>query len=92
MKLRIKTVSFALDAARILDGVMMSVNGLYSVEGVDSMITAEINFGTATAIKLIDLEGLPLSNPICLVKSQTLQDVRVNQDKRGLDERPGQFL
>ena len=92
MKLNLKTVSFALDAARILDGVMMSVNGLYSVEGVDWMITAEINFGSATALKLTDLEGLPSSNPICVVKSQTLQDVRVNHEKRGLDERPGQFL
>ena len=59
MKLNLKMVSFALDAARILDGVMMSVNGLYSVEGVDWMIAAENNFGSATALKLTDLEGLP---------------------------------
>ena len=59
MKLNLQTVSFAADAMRMLNGARLSVNGLYSITGVDWLIAAGINFGSTTALKFADLEGLP---------------------------------
>ena len=35
MKFKLQTVSFAADAMRMLNGASLSVNGLYSITGVD---------------------------------------------------------
>ena len=40
MKLNLQTVSFAADAMRMLYGARLSVNGLYSITGVDWLIAA----------------------------------------------------
>ena len=37
MKLNLQTVSFAADAMRMLNGARLSVSGLYSITGVDSL-------------------------------------------------------
>ena len=51
MKLNIQTVSFAADAMRMLNGAKLSVNGLYSITGMDWLIAAGINFSSATALR-----------------------------------------
>ena len=61
-KLNLQTVMFAADAIRMLNGARLSVNGLYSIAGVDWLITAGINFSSTTALRFADLEGLPSNN------------------------------
>ena len=46
IKLNPQTVRFAADALRMLNGVRLSVNGLYSIAGVDWLISAGINFSS----------------------------------------------
>ena len=51
MKLNLQTVNFAADAMRILNGARLSVNGLYSITGVDWLIAAGINYNSTTALR-----------------------------------------
>ena len=62
MKLNLQTVSFAADAMRMLNGASLSVNGMYSIPGVDSLIAAGINFSSTTVLRFADLKGLPSNN------------------------------
>ena len=67
----------------MLDVAKLSVNRLYSIDGVDLLISAEVNFSSATSLRLAELKGLPSSNTMRHVNSRTLQDLRVNQAKKG---------
>ena len=82
MKLNLQTVSFAADAMRVLSGARLSVNGLYSITGVDSLIAAGINFNSTSALRFADLEGLPSNNTMGPVNARPLQDVKLNHDER----------
>ena len=55
----LQTVSFAAHAMRIMNRARLSVNGLYSITGVDWLIAADINFSSTTALRFADLEELP---------------------------------
>ena len=93
MKMNLDDVRFAVDAVQLLDSVTSSVNGLYPIEGVEWLITAEINFSSATVLRIADFEGLPSKNSMGSVNARTLQDVRrVNNEKQRRDERPERFL
>ena len=46
MKLNLQAVSFAADAIRMLNGGRLSVNGLYSIAGVDWLIAAGLNLSS----------------------------------------------
>ena len=81
MKLNLQTVSFAADAMRKLNGARLSVNGLYSITGVDWLIAAGINFSSTTALRFADLEGLPSNNTMGPVNARPLQDVKLNHDE-----------
>ena len=59
IKLNLQTVSFAADVMRMLNGARLSVNGIYSITGVDSLIAAGINFSSTTALRFADLEDCP---------------------------------
>ena len=60
MKLNLQTVSFAADAMRMLNGARLSVNGLYSITGVDWLIAAGINFSSTTALRFAADRGTTL--------------------------------
>ena len=92
MKLNLQTVSFAADAMRMLNGARLSVNGLYSITGVDWLIGAGINFSPTTAVRFADLEGLPSNNIMGPVNGRPLQDVKLNHDEGYRKERPRRFL
>ena len=92
MKLNLQQVSFAADVMRLLNGARLSVNGLYSMTGVDWLIAARINFSSTTALIFTDLEGLPSNNTMCPVNARPLQDVKLNYDEGNREERPGGFL
>ena len=92
MKLNLQTVSFTADAMRMLNGVRLSVSGLYSITGVDWLIAAGIIFSSTTALRFADLEGLPSNNTIGPVNARPLQDVKLNHDERNREERSGRFL
>ena len=62
MKLDLQRVSFIEDARRMLNGARLSVSRLYSITGVDWLISAGINFSSTTALRFADLEGLPSNN------------------------------
>ena len=91
MKLNLQTVSFAADAMRMLNGASLSVNGLYSIPGVEWLIAAGINFNSTPAL-IADLEGLPSNNTMGPVNARPLQDVKLNNDEGNQEERPGRFL
>ena len=92
MKLDSQTVRFAADAIRMLNGARLSVNGLYSIAGVDWLISAGINFSSTTALKFADLEGLPSNNTMGPVNARPLQDKKMNHDEGNREERPGKIL
>ena len=92
MKLNLQTVRFAADAIRMLNGARLSVNGLYSIAGVDWLIAAGINFSSTTVLRFADLEGMPSNNTMGPVNTRTLQDVKMNHGEGNQDERPGRFL
>ena len=92
MKSNLRTVSFAADAMKMLNRARMSVNGLYSITGVDWLIAAGINFSSTTALRFADSEGLSLNNTMGTVNARPLQDVKLNHDEANREERPGRFL
>ena len=92
MKLNLQTVSFAANAMKTLNGARLSVNGLYSITGVDCLIAAGINFSSTTALRYADLEGLPSNNTMGPVNARPLQDVKLNHDEGNREERPERFL
>ena len=92
MKLDLQRVSFIEDARRMLNGAMLSVSRLYSINGIDWLIAASINFSSTTALRFADLEGLPSNNTMGPVNARPLQDVRLNHDEGNREERPGRFL
>ena len=93
MKLHLQTVRFTADAIRMLNGARQSVNGLYSIAGVDWLVAAGINFSSTTALRFADLEGLPSNNnTMGPVNARPLQDVKLNHDEGNREESPGRFL
>ena len=82
MKLNLQTMSFAADAMMMLNGARLSVNGLYSLTGLDWLIAAGINFSSTTTLRFADLEGLPSNSTMGIVKARPLQDVKMNHDER----------
>ena len=92
MKLNLQTVSFAADAMRMLNGARLSVNGLYSITGVDWLTAAGINFSSTAALRFADLEGLPSNNTMGPVNARALQGVKLNHDEGNQKERPGTLL
>ena len=81
IKLNLQTVRFAADAMRMFNGARLSVNGLYSLAGVDWLIAAGINFSSTTALRFADLEGLPSNKTMGPVNARPLQDVKLNHDE-----------
>ena len=92
MKLNHQTVRYVADAIRMLNGARLSVNGLYSIAGVDWLIAAGINFSSTTALRFADLEGLPSNNTMGPANARRLQDVKFNHDEGNLEARPGRLL
>ena len=92
MNLNLQTMRFAADDMRMLNGARLSVNGLYSITGVDWLIAAGINFSSTTALTFAVLEGLPSNNTMGPVNARPLQDVKLNHDERNRKERPRRFL
>ena len=92
MKPNLQTVSFAADAMRMLNGARLSVNGLYSITGLDWLTAAGINFSSTTDLRFADLEGLPSNNTMGPVNARPLQGVKLNHDEGNREERPGRFL
>ena len=78
MKLNLQTVRFAADAIRMLNGARLSVNGLYSIAGVDWLIAAGINFSSTTTLRFADLERLPSNNKLGPVNARPLQEAKLN--------------
>ena len=92
VKRNLQTVSFAADATRTLNGARSSVNGLYSITGVDWLIAAGINFSSTTALRFADIGGLPSNNTMGPVNARPLQDVKLNHDEGNREERHGRIL
>ena len=74
MKLNLQTVSFTADAMMMLNGARLSVSGQYSITGVDWLIAAGINFSSTTALRFVDLEGLPSNESDEVEKRGSLKD------------------
>ena len=92
MKLNLQTMRTTADAMRMLNGARLSVNGLYSIAGVDWLIAAGINFSSTTALRFADLEGAPSNNTMGPVNARLLQDVKLNHVEGNREERLGKFL
>ena len=92
MELNLQTVSFAAHAMRIMNRARLSVNGLYSITGVDWLIAADINFSSTTALRCANLEELPSNITMGPVSARPLKDVKLNHDEGNREERPGRFL
>ena len=73
MKLNLQTIKFAAGAMRMLNGAKFSINGLYSIVGVESLITAGFNFSSITALEFADREVMPSNNSIGPVNARPSQ-------------------
>ena len=67
------------------------VSGLYSIEGVDWLIADEVNFSSATALKLAEFEELHSNKTMGLTNAKPMQYVRVKHQERKKDERQKNF-
>ena len=94
MKLNLQTVRFAADVIKMLNGARLSVNGLYSIAGVNWLIAAGINFSSTSALRFADLEGLlySLKQYNRSGKCKTFKHVKLNHDEGNREERPRRFL
>ena len=92
MSLNLQTKRFAADAMRMLNGARLSVNGLYSITGVDWLIAAGVNFSSTSALRFADIEVLHSNNTMGPVNARPLQDVKLNHDEGNREERLGRFL
>ena len=93
MKLNLQMVRFETDVMRMLNGARLSINGLYSITGMDWLIAAGINFSSTTALRFADFEGLPSNNTMGpAVNARPLQDLKLNHDEGNREEKPGRFL
>ena len=52
----------------------------------------EDNLSSLTALRLVELDGLPSNNTVGPVNARALQDVRKNHSEQTREERPGRFL
>ena len=75
-KLNLQMLTYAEERLRVLNGSKLSVNGLCSIEGVDRLITTEINLSSPPPIRLADLEGLPSNNTMGPFNTRGLRVVR----------------
>ena len=80
MKLNLQMVSFAADAMRILNGARLSVNGVYSITGVDWLKAAGINFSSTNALRFANLEGLEQYNGSGECKTVTRREKKDLED------------
>ena len=80
-------VKFAADA-----GARLSVNGLYTIVGVDCLKAAGINFSSTRALRFADFEVMPSNNILGPVNTRPLRDVRMNHSEGNREERIGRFL
>ena len=87
MKLNLQIAKFAADA-----GARLSVNGVYSIVGVDCLKAAGINFSSTRALRFADFEGMPSNNILDPVNARPLRDVRMNHSEENREERIGRFL
>ena len=92
MKLNLETMRFAADAMRMLNGARLSINGLYSIAGVDWLIAVGINFNSTTALIFAGLEGLTSNNTMGPINARSLQVVKLNHDEGNREKRPRNFL
>ena len=76
----------------MLNGARLSVNGLYSIVGVDWLLPAGINFSSTTALQFAELDRLPSNNTMGPVNARPLQNVRMNHSEQTRGERPRRFL
>ena len=76
----------------MLNGARLSVNGLYSIVGVEWLIASGINLSSTIAVRFSDLEGLPSINTMGPVNGKPLQYVKINHSEQTREERPGRFL
>ena len=70
------TLTSRADARRMMDGNGPTVAGLYRILGVDWLLAEQEEFSSATALRFVDLNGLPQDNTMRPVNTRFLTDVR----------------
>ena len=74
--LNMNTLTSRVDARRMMDGSGPTVSGLYRISGVDWLLAKQGQFSSATALRFVDLDGLPQDNNMGPSNTRSLTDVR----------------
>ena len=74
--LNMNTLTSRADARIMKDGSDPTVSGLYGISGVDWLLAEQRQFSSATALRFVDLDGLPQDNTMGLLNTRSLTDVR----------------
>ena len=56
------TLTNRADARRMMDGNCPTVSGLFRISGVDWLLAEQEQFSSSTALRFVDLDGLPQDN------------------------------
>ena len=60
----------------MMDGSGPTKSGLYRISGMDWLLAEQQQFSSATALRFVDLNGLPQDNIMGLLNTLSLTDVR----------------
>ena len=74
--LNMNTLTSRVDARRMMVGSGPMVSGLYQISGVYWLLVEQERFSSATALRFVDLDGLPQDNTMGPLKTRYLTIIR----------------
>ena len=91
-RLNMSTLTCREDARRRIGGDGPTVTRLYRILGVDWLLAEQEQFSSATALRFVDLDGLPQENTFRPLITRSLTDVRRRAWELTPPARKGKFL
>ena len=86
------TLTCRAEARKMMGVEGLTVSGLYRISGVDWLLAEQQQLSSATTLRFVDLEGLPLDNNFGPLNTRSLTDVRRRARELTPPSREGKFL
>ena len=86
------TLICRVDARMMMGGDGPTVSGFYRIPGVDWLLAEQEQFSSATALRFVDLDGLPQDNTIGPLNTRSLTDIRRRARELTPPSQRGKFL
>ena len=91
-RLNMNNLTCREDARKMIGGEGPTVSRLYRIPGVDWLLAEQEQFSSATALRYVDLNGLPQDNTFGPLNTRCLTDVRWRARELTPPARKGKFL